>query len=222
MPGYHLGWQYASQQELSLLKVTQDGQGQNASDYAMDLVLNQDVFGVILINPNATVLATEAALNGNTAYDPRGAVSFFYEEARNFYSEDQYVSLHSVRVIDAAIAAASEQFVTQLLTTAAQSGTSDTTALQTAFSGNALAYPFYYNEVKRINQCCDRCSLAHTAILQHNLRPFDQLGVSAALVTGSTAKADDVSCTGRSSGISRSNLPYHLHFLYVADLAQSF
>lgn len=78
-PGYHLGWQIAPSSELQTLRVTQGGQGLNASEYARDLVLNQDVWAVILINPNATVLATEAAQQGITAYDNRGAISFFYE-----------------------------------------------------------------------------------------------------------------------------------------------
>lgn len=79
MPDYHLGWQIANEEELSTLKITEGGQGMNASEYAMNLVLQQDVFAVILINPNATVLATEAAQQGNAEYDPRGAISFYFE-----------------------------------------------------------------------------------------------------------------------------------------------
>lgn len=77
-PEYHLGWQIAPSSELQTLRVEQGGQGLNASDYARDLVTNQDVWAVILINPNATVLATEAAQRGSSTYDPRGAISFFY------------------------------------------------------------------------------------------------------------------------------------------------
>lgn len=78
-PYYHLGWQIAPSSELQTLRVTQGGQGLNASDYARGLVLNQDVWAVVLINPNATVLATEAAQQGIASYDNRGAISFFYE-----------------------------------------------------------------------------------------------------------------------------------------------
>lgn len=64
--------------------MTHDGQGLNASEYARELVLNQDLWAVILINPNATVLATEAAQQGLSTYDNRGAISFFYEWKYHF------------------------------------------------------------------------------------------------------------------------------------------
>lgn len=158
-PGYHLGWQYASADDLQMFRVTQDGQGQNASEYARQIVLNQDVFGVILISSNATVLATEAALTGNTAYDPRGAIAIYYEEARNFYAANQYVTFHSTRVIEAAIAQASAQLASILLGSGG-----GTAALTTAANGNALSYPFYFS--------------------QFNLVPFDQLGAEPALTAG--------------------------------------
>ena len=156
MPHYHLGWQIADNSELQQLRVQEGGQGMNASDYARQLVLNQDVWGVVIINPNATVLATEAANNGNAAYDSRGAITFYYEEARNFYGTNQYVSLLTLQLLESAIAQASQQFVSQYTGSAA--------ALTTALNGNALTYPFYYS--------------------QFNLRPFDQLAAEATTTAG--------------------------------------
>lgn len=123
----------------------------NGSDYAYNIVYEQDVFAAIVINPNATVLATEAAQRGLTTYDPRGAITFYYQEARNFYTQNQYVSLLSVRLINSAIAQASTQFAQQILRNAAPAtngGAANATALISAVSGNALSYPFYYNEVR--------------------------------------------------------------------------
>lgn len=77
-PHYHLGWQIAPSSELQTLRVEQGGQGLNASEYAVHLVTEQDVWAVVLINPNATVLATQAAQQGVSTYDPRGAISFYY------------------------------------------------------------------------------------------------------------------------------------------------
>ena len=150
MPDFHLGWQIASADELSTLQVTQGGQGINATAYATNLVLDQTVFAAIIINPNATVLATEAAQQGNTAYDPRGAISFIYEEARDFYSENQYVSLLANELINSAIAMASMRFVTRFANAAAPAtngGTANATSLSTALMGNALSYPFLYSYV---------------------------------------------------------------------------
>lgn len=79
------------------MKLTPDGQGRNASEYARDLVLDQDVFGAVVIHPNATVSATEAAQQGIQSYDPEGSIAFYYSESRNLFSgplTDFRVPLH--------------------------------------------------------------------------------------------------------------------------------
>lgn len=43
-------------------------------------------------------------------YEPQGAVSFYYEEARNFYSENQYISLLTTQVLEAAITQSNAEF----------------------------------------------------------------------------------------------------------------
>ncbi|KAK9896046.1 hypothetical protein P389DRAFT_73741 [Cystobasidium minutum MCA 4210] len=166
-PEYHLGWQIAPSSELQTLRVEQGGQGLNASDYARNLVTNQDVWAVILINPNATVLATQAAQQGSSSYDPRGAISFFYTEARNIYASQQYVVPLSTQLLSSAIAQASSQFASQIVSAAAPGGGNaggNITALNSALNGKALAYPFWYS--------------------QFNLRPYDQLAGEAATTAG--------------------------------------
>lgn len=185
MPGYHLGYQFESVENLQTLRVQQGGQGTNASDYAMQLVLNQDVWAAILINPNATVLATEAANNGNGAYDSRGAISFFYEEGRNFYAANQYVVFLGSQVIQSGIAQASRQFVSQLTGSAA--------ALSTAAAGNALSYPFYYS--------------------QFNLRPFEPLAAEPTSTAGSMSVPPSPS--QRDPADFPTQISYHFHILRV-------
>lgn len=66
-------------------------------------------------------------------------------------------------MLSAAIAQASRQFATQIIsaaTPATAGGAGNFTALTTASTGKALAYPFWYSEF--------------------NLRPYDQLAVSLA------------------------------------------
>lgn len=158
-PGYHLGWDIASSEDLSMFKLTDNGQGINASTYARDLVTDQTVFGVIIINANATAAATEAVQQGQTSYDGRGAMSLYYEEARNFYSEDQYVQFLSIKLMHAAILQASSQFASRFLQNA------DAATLTTASSGSiAITQPFGYS--------------------LFNLRPFDQLGAEAPTTAG--------------------------------------
>lgn len=82
-------------------------------------------------------------------------------EARNIYSVQQYVAPHTTRLLSSAIAQASRQFASQIVTAAAPAnggGTGNITALNAALTGKALSYPFWYS--------------------QFNLRPYDQLAVS--------------------------------------------
>lgn len=89
------------------------------------------------------------------------SISQYSREARNIYSSQQYVAPHSTRLLSSAIAQASRQFVSQIVTAAAPGGgggAGNITALNTALTGRALTYPFWYSEF--------------------NLRPYDQLAVS--------------------------------------------
>lgn len=69
MPHYHLGWQYEGSLERFSLgnqpgaPANVSSRGIDASQYARDLVLNQDVFGVVLIHANATSAALQAFTN---------------------------------------------------------------------------------------------------------------------------------------------------------------
>lgn len=69
MPHYHLGWQYEKGLERFSLTAQAGAppnistRGIDADDYARHLVLNQDVFGVLLIHPNATSAAEQAFAN---------------------------------------------------------------------------------------------------------------------------------------------------------------
>jgi len=117
---------------------------------------------VILIHPNATVLATEAADAGSAGYDPRGALAFYYEEARNFYGTNQYIVALADKSIRSGIQQANVNFANTLLANAVAAG--NTNALTTASNSNALASPFGYSTF--------------------NLRPFDQIVAEAPTTAG--------------------------------------
>ncbi|ETN37241.1 uncharacterized protein HMPREF1541_08231 [Cyphellophora europaea CBS 101466] len=54
-------------------------------------VHHEDVWGAIVINPNATALLRQAVEQGNTSYDPTGACQIIYNQARDIESFNQYV-----------------------------------------------------------------------------------------------------------------------------------
>lgn len=177
-PSYHLGWQIEG--DLERFALTGNGvpsnvssQGIDADEYAIQLVSNQDVFGVIVIHANATSAATQAYEQGRSEYSPLGAVSFYYEEARNFYTTNQYLSYLVTQLLTAAGNQAALEFASRQLTMATSSGTTNFTALSTSiapsegqigFSSSLLTEPFSYS--------------------QFNLHPFDQLIGTAATTAG--------------------------------------
>jgi hypothetical protein len=100
-------------------------------------------------------------------------MSFYYEEARNFYTTNQYLSFYTTQLLTAAGNQAAAQFAARQLTTAT-TGTVNFTALSTSisppamqaqgFSASLLTSPFRYSEF--------------------NLHPFDQLVGTAATTAG--------------------------------------
>ena len=177
MPGFHLGWQI--EENLERFSLSGSGipndvstRGIDADEYAMQLVNSQTVFGAVVIHANATSAATQAYQQGLTDYSPLGAMSFYYEEARNFYTTNQYLAFFTTKLLESAGNQAAMQFAARQLT-AATTGTVNFTALSTSisppagrqgFSSSLLTQPFSYS--------------------QFNLHPFDQLVGTAATTAG--------------------------------------
>lgn len=182
MPDYHLGWQF--EQDLERFSLAAPGTYGNLSDrgidvdtYARDLVLDQTVFGVIIIHSNATSAATMAYQGTLTGYEPQGAAAFYYEEARNFYSEDQHVSFLSTQMLSSALNTAATTFASrQLLAASTATGGYNLTGLcptgatlpaqgaMSSVSTIPITQPFYYSTF--------------------NLRPFDAFAATASTTAG--------------------------------------
>lgn len=92
-------------------------------------------------------------------YESQGAIGFYYEEARNFYSENQYVTLHTTQVLEAATTQANTEFARRQLTAAATTGSAYNFAgfcptgvgripmgELTPTSEIPIAGPFYYSQ----------------------------------------------------------------------------
>jgi hypothetical protein len=52
---------------------------------------HEDIWGAIIINPNASSLLRQAVEQGNTTYDPAGACQVVYNQARDVESYNQYI-----------------------------------------------------------------------------------------------------------------------------------
>ncbi|GAA5879232.1 hypothetical protein JCM1840_007621 [Sporobolomyces johnsonii] len=144
--------------------------GLDVHQYAASAVQNEDYFGVIVANANATIAAVsayESLANGTQSviYDGSGALSIYYSEGRNFETVDQWVvpgmtSFLSQHVSSAAGSALSAQLLPRLgALSAAQYTAINKTAL-----GGVLALPFSYTE--------------------YNLRPVDEFAAIPATSVG--------------------------------------
>ncbi|WWD20771.1 hypothetical protein CI109_105248 [Kwoniella shandongensis] len=154
----HLGWYEADQATLQMMRVTPGGQGLDPFEYATQRVLNQDVWGVVIVNANATS-GVWAGLTEGTMWEPTGAMTFLYEEARNFYAAGQYVSRLTTQLMTSAGLSAATELSSQILALGNASA-----VLTTGAEAGAVVAPFSYN--------------------LHNLRPFDQLAGIAGTTVG--------------------------------------
>jgi hypothetical protein len=60
----HLGWLQADEATTQLFRLTSDGRGLDAFEYATDRVNNQDVWAVLIVNANATSGVWDAITSG--------------------------------------------------------------------------------------------------------------------------------------------------------------
>ncbi|POY73674.1 hypothetical protein BMF94_3209 [Rhodotorula taiwanensis] len=93
----HLGFVEVDNAQFDISSVT-GGQanGADVHQWARHAVINEDYFGVIIANANATVAALDAYNTviggGTTQYVAEGALSMYYAEGRNFETLDQWVA----------------------------------------------------------------------------------------------------------------------------------
>ncbi|GAA6041977.1 hypothetical protein JCM8097_009127 [Rhodosporidiobolus ruineniae] len=168
---HHLGFVEHDNTLFDISNATaQPQRGVNVYQWAEHAVVNEDYFAVIIANPNATsasLSAYESLANGTQAveYDGSGALSFYYNEGRNFETVDQWVapgctSLLTYHVQGAAGSALLAQLTPRLgALTDAQYAAINQTALS-----SVLSMPFSYS--------------------QWNLRPIDQFAAIPATSVG--------------------------------------
>jgi hypothetical protein len=92
-----------------------------------------------------------------------GAVGLFYEEARNFFTSNQYIATQMIELVTSASNTAASTMIRTVLNQAS-AGVGGGAAYLTGAQRMALTRPFSYSE--------------------YNLRPFDQLAGEAATTAG--------------------------------------
>lgn len=62
----HLGWYASDPTTIQSFRITPEGRGRDAFEYAQQRVSDQDVWGVVIVNANATSGAWNAITGGST------------------------------------------------------------------------------------------------------------------------------------------------------------
>lgn len=152
-----LGWFQTSNYTLQTLRITEDGRGLDPYQYAVYQVLSENVWAAVIVNANATRGVWNAITTG-AEWDPTGAMTFVWEEARNFYGTEQYIQRLTLAMMTTAAGQASTKLADQVL------ALGNATATLAAAPAGTIAGAFNYNS--------------------HDLRPFDQLGGIPATTVG--------------------------------------
>lgn len=121
-------------------------------------VYNEDCWAAIIINSNATALLMQAVENGNASYDPRGAGSMIYNQARDIESYNFYI----IPVLD--------RMALQITTTFAAYWA------HRVLSNTSLSAPTYSRSPQAVAP-----GISFTMI---NLRPFDPPGAIPTITIG--------------------------------------
>lgn len=174
----NLGYYLADDSTLQQFRLTSDGQGIDAFEYGLEKVNNQDVWGVMIVNSNATSgvwAAITSGQNWTRRYTPArlhscqhkpvrsvqdmiadevaaGAITFIMSEARNFYAAEQYVLRLGNEFTTMATSSASTELANQVL------ALGNATQVLQAIQPSSLIGAF--------------------GVSQYTLQPFDQLAVS--------------------------------------------
>lgn len=110
-------------------------------------VYNQDIWAAIIVNANATALLQQAVETGNVSYDPRGAMTIVYNQARDVES----YNFHIVPFLDS--------IAVEIMTTFA------TSWAQRVLANTSLSQAVYSRVPQAVSPGISFTSL--------NLRPFD-------------------------------------------------
>ncbi|KAI0347315.1 hypothetical protein BDW22DRAFT_1322516 [Trametopsis cervina] len=78
-PGQHLGW--------ALLSAADAG----TDEQIMDAIIQQRAWIAVVVEANATTRLSTARINGDAAYDPTGAITVYYAQARQEVAVGNYV-----------------------------------------------------------------------------------------------------------------------------------
>ncbi|KAI0368207.1 hypothetical protein BV20DRAFT_948570 [Pilatotrama ljubarskyi] len=185
-PGPQLNWKFFS--------------GVNAGDDSdiIDMVLNDQAWVAVVVQPNATTRLATARVNGDETYDPSTAVKVYYAQARNEIATGNYIVPITTQMLQATTSAYATSTAQRVFAQINSNGQPNATALQMIANAPQTISP----------------AISWTMV---NLRPYQAPAAQAATLVGNIFLCIFAFMITMANSTARAIVSPHMSFLpYLA------
>ncbi|KAG8947115.1 hypothetical protein FRC04_010966 [Tulasnella sp. 424] len=153
-PKAHLTW------------VVTDSSALPTNDDVAFAVVEEHAWAAVVVNSGATSLLTSARSSGNSSYDPRTAITFYYNQGRNEIAANSFIVPYTTALLQSTLTALNEKFNSDFFGTLTSSANEASQQALTAVvqAPQTVSQPFSYEPV--------------------NLRPYTKTAAQAPLLVG--------------------------------------
>ncbi|KIO28765.1 hypothetical protein M407DRAFT_176434 [Tulasnella calospora MUT 4182] len=129
-------------------------------------VVEEEVWAAVVVNFDATSLLTSARSSGNSSYDPRDAVTFYYNQGRNEIAANSFIVPYTTALLQSTLSAFNARTDSQYFAALANSadGAKQEAMVAISRAPQTVSQPFSYEAV--------------------NLRPYTKTASQAVLLVG--------------------------------------
>lgn len=92
-PNQHLTWTVVDSSSLP------------SNDDVAFAVVDEEVWAAVVVNPDATSILTSSRTSGNSSYDPRTAVTFYYNQGRNEIAANSFIVPYTTALLQSTLTA---------------------------------------------------------------------------------------------------------------------
>ncbi|KAG8926597.1 hypothetical protein FRC01_008640, partial [Tulasnella sp. 417] len=153
-PNAHLTW------------VVTDPSSLPTSDDVAHAVVEEHAWAAVVVNSAATSLLTSARASGNSSYDPRTAITFYYNQGRNEIAANSFIVPYTTALLQSTLTSFNAKFNSEFFTALASDASQMSQQALAAVIQAPLtvSQPFSYEPV--------------------NLRPYTKTAAQAVLLVG--------------------------------------
>ncbi|KAG9047508.1 hypothetical protein FS837_002093 [Tulasnella sp. UAMH 9824] len=129
-------------------------------------VVEEEVWAAVVVNSDATSILTSARSSGNSSYDPRTAITFYYNQGRNEIAANSFIVPYTNTLLQSTLSAFNAKTNAQYFTSLANGAekTRQEAAVAISQAPQTVSQPFGYQAV--------------------NLRPYTKTASQAVLLVG--------------------------------------